>query len=116
MPPPTDSGRASAPADLRAGPEEGRPVRRILLIDDHPLVADGLRVLVEGLEPATMLLWAGTLEEGLETLGREPDVELVLLDLRLPGFGGYSALDRFREKQPAMPVVVLSGSTDRALI
>ncbi len=63
-----------------------------------------------------MLLWAGTLEDGLDTLGREPDIELVLLDLRLPGFGGYSALDRFREKQPAMPVVVLSGSTDRALI
>jgi len=102
--------------DLRVNPEEGRAVRRILLIDDHPLVADGLQVLVEGLEPATTLLWAGTLEEGLETLGREPDVELVLLDLRLPGFGGYSALDRFREKQPAMPVVVLSGSTDRALI
>jgi len=95
---------------------EASPVRRILLIDDHPLVADGLQALVEGLEPATTLLWAGTLEDGFGILDNEPEITLVLLDLRLPGFGGYSALERFRERHPAMPVVVLSGSTDRRLI
>jgi len=106
----------SPAGDAGDAAEGDRLVRRILLIDDHHLVADGLRVLVEALEPATVLLRAGTLEEGLETLDREPDIALVLLDLRLPGFGGYSALDRFRERQPAMPVVVLSGSTERTLI
>lgn len=117
MPPTTeiDHGGAGAPA-TQAEPEAERKIRRILLVDDHPLVADGLRVLVEALEPATTLLWAGTLEDGFETLGREQGIMLVLLDLRLPGFGGYSALDRFRQQHPDMPVAVLSGSTERALI
>jgi DNA-binding NarL/FixJ family response regulator len=88
----------------------------MLLIDDHPLVADGLRLLAEALDPPTELLWAGTLEEGFATLEAEPDVRLVLLDLRLPGHAGYSALDRFRQRLPSMPVVVLSGSVERALI
>ncbi len=115
MPPTTDP--VGDPADVTGDAAEGgQPVRRILLIDDHPLVADGLQILVEALEPATVLLWAGTLEEGLERIAREPEIALVLLDLRLPGFGGYSALDRFREQQPTMPVAVLSGSTERALI
>jgi DNA-binding NarL/FixJ family response regulator len=92
------------------------PVRRMLLIDDHPLVADGLQALVETLEPAAMLLWAGTLEDGFDILEREPGITLVLLDLKLPGLGGYCALDRFRARRPATPVVVLSGSVDRALI
>lgn len=111
MPPITDPA-----GDTATGPEADQPVRRILLIDDHPLVADGLQILVEALEPATVLLWAGTLEEGLETVARDPGMTLVLLDLRLPGFGGYGALDRFREHQPEMPVVVLSGCTERTLI
>jgi DNA-binding NarL/FixJ family response regulator len=116
MPPATEArGEADLPGPVPE-PEGEREVRRILLVDDHPLVADGLRVLVEGLEPATALLWTGTLQEGFELLDRDPDIALVLLDLRLPGFSGYSALDRFRHERPEMPVAVLSGSTDRALI
>src|SRR5690606_701524 len=111
MPPTTDPA-----GDTAAAAEGDRPVRRIVLIDDHPLVAAGLQILVAAPEPATVLLWASTLEEGLETVARDPEIALVLLDLRLPGFGGYGALDRFREQQPAMPVVVLSGSTERGLI
>src|SRR5690606_23963447 len=116
MPPTTEPDESVAsPAAAESG--EDRPgVRRILLVDDHPLVADGLRILVEALEPATTLLWTGTLEEGFDTLASERDIMLVLLDLRLPGYGGYSALDRFRQQYPDMPVAVLSGSTERALI
>lgn len=116
MPPTIEPDEPQVLPATDAEAEAARRLRRILLVDDHPLVADGLRVLVEGLQPATALLWTGTLEEGFDLLERDPGIALVLLDLRLPGFGGYSALDRFRQRCPDMPVAVLSGSTERALI
>ena len=112
MPPTTEPDESVAsPAAAESG--EDRPgVRRILLVDDHPLVADGLRILVEALEPATTLLWTGTLEEGLDTLASERDIMLVLLDLRLPKIDGLEVLREIKncEGLKRIPVVVLTTS------
>lgn len=96
-------------------PEPDRP-RRLLLVDDHPLVAEGVRILVETLAVPVDMLWADTLEAAFETIDRDPDIDLTLLDLRLPGHHGFSALDLHRQRYPELPVAVLSGRTERSLI
>ena len=89
---------------------------RILFVDDHPLMADALRLAMSALEREAEVSSAGDLEKGLELAAAGPEFDLVLLDLGLPGCSGLQALERFRERQPALPVVVFSASSEPALI
>lgn len=89
---------------------------RILFVDDHPLMADALRLAMSALERQAEVSSAGDLEKGLELAAAGPEFDLVLLDLGLPGCSGLQALERFRELQPALPVVVFSASSEPALI
>ena len=85
---------------------------RILFVDDHPLMADALRLAMSALERQAEVSSAGDLEKGLELAAAGPEFDLVLLDLGLPGCSGLQALERFRELQPALPVVVFSASSE----
>src|SRR5262245_58851455 len=89
---------------------------RILFVDDHPLMADALQLAMSALERAAQVSSAGDLETGLELASAGPEFDLVLLDLGLPGYSGLQALERFREKQPALPVVVFSAASEPSSI
>src|SRR5947208_13865916 len=77
----------------------------ILIIDDEEVLQDILTVLIrkEGHTPLT----ASTGEEGLAVLERE-EVDLVLLDLMLPGLHGMEVLRRVRQRDPDQVVVVIT--------
>ena len=86
---------------------------KILLVDDHPLFREGVAQTLRALDEAALIYQASRCEEALERLGREPDMDLVLLDLLLPGMDGMDGLLRFRQAFPTLPVVILSASEDR---
>lgn len=86
---------------------------KVLVVDDHPLIRDGVRLLIRKLETDAEILEAQTGEEALACAAANPDLDLVLLDVGLPGMDGLVALRRFRERHPAIPVVVLSAADDR---
>ncbi len=86
---------------------------KILLVDDHPLFREGVAQTLRTLDEAALIYQASRCEEALERLGREPDMDLVLLDLLLPGMDGMDGLLRFRQTFPTLPVVILSASEDR---
>ncbi|HEX6692194.1 MAG TPA: response regulator transcription factor, partial [Burkholderiales bacterium] len=77
---------------------------------------DALRLAMSALEREAEVSSAGDLEKGLELAAAGAEFDLVLLDLGLPGCTGLQALERFRERQPALPVVVFSASSEPALI
>lgn len=86
---------------------------KILLIDDHPLFREGvallLQPLVEGLET-----WeAGSCEEAFALLVQRGGVDLIMIDLGLPGLSGLEGLDRLRRDHPEVPVVVMSSADDK---
>ncbi len=93
---------------------------KILIVDDHPLVRDAMSRIVVELAPAVEALQAADCARGLELARGVPDVDLVLLDLNLPGVRGFEALEQFRREHPALPVVVVSmhhdGDTVREVI
>jgi DNA-binding NarL/FixJ family response regulator len=89
---------------------------RILFVDDHPLMADALRLAMSALDGQAQFSNAADLEQSLELAAAGPEFDLVLLDLGLPGCTGLQALERFREQQPALPVVVFSATSDPAFI
>ncbi len=85
---------------------------KILVVDDHALVREGLRQVLRGLEDDVDVLEAGTCGRAFELAYEEPEIDLVLLDYHLPDMNGLEALDVFARQHPALPVIVLSGSVN----
>jgi DNA-binding NarL/FixJ family response regulator len=88
---------------------------RILVVDDHPLMADALGFAVRTLDHATQVETAGDLRSAIAR-AREAGFDLCLLDLGLPDCSGLQALERMRDALPGLPVVVVSGSSDVASV
>jgi DNA-binding NarL/FixJ family response regulator len=89
---------------------------KILIVDDHPLFREALRGAVEqGLEVASVLE-ASTIDETVTLIDQNDDIDLVLLDLDLPGTSGFAGLLTLRTRFPKQPIVIISGSHDRRII
>jgi DNA-binding NarL/FixJ family response regulator len=86
---------------------------KILVVDDHPLVRSAMAQLVSQLEADVEALEAADCLAGLAVVEAHPDLDLILLDLNLPGLRGMAALDSFRRRHPTTPVVVVSMFRDR---
>jgi len=89
---------------------------RIVIADDHPLFRDALRLAVQDALSDVVLDDAGSLKEALDILTSSDDVDLVLLDLKMPGVQGFSGLMLMRAQFPLVPVVVVSGSEESSVI
>lgn len=116
---------APHPAGLTA-PDGGQTARslmpqsivpeRVLIVDDHSLVRDGLRSIFDDTFPDCTILEADSLESALAVLDEAGDVDLVLLDLNIPDVAHLSGLEALRDAFPATPVVMVSGVTDRKVV
>lgn len=80
---------------------------RILLVDDHPLVRDGLRARLEAVPHFEVVAEAGGADEALEQAG-QCSVDLVLMDINMRGVSGIEATGLFRERFPKVAVLILS--------
>jgi DNA-binding NarL/FixJ family response regulator len=89
---------------------------RLVIADDHPLFRGALREAVTGLFERMEIAEAGTFNEVAELLERGSDVDLVLLDLTMPGVRGFSGLMYLRAQYPSVPVIVVSANDDPAAI
>jgi len=89
---------------------------RLLIADDHPLFRGALREAVSGLFVRSSIAEAGTFDEVSAILDRASDVDLILLDLAMPGVRGFSGLMYLRAQYPSMPVVVVSASDEPSVI
>jgi DNA-binding NarL/FixJ family response regulator len=88
---------------------------RILVIEDHALVREGLLLALKALEEdgtAAELLGARDADEATLKLEANDDFDLILLDLMLPGTGGMAFLGVIRKRFPHIPVVILSALDD----
>lgn len=86
---------------------------KVLLVDDHTLFREGLRLMLERFVESFEVLDAGDCAAAFDVMQRHPDMGLVLLDLGLPDMAGLDALTLMRERYPEVPVVVLSAAEDR---
>ena len=82
---------------------------RVLIVDDEADAGEILRLRLarRGLVPAV----ASSGEEALEYLGANP-VDIVLLDVKMPGMDGFEVLGRIKKKWPELSVIILSGHAD----
>jgi DNA-binding NarL/FixJ family response regulator len=89
---------------------------RFVIADDHPLFRGALREAVSGLFADADIAEAGSFDEASVLLDKGGDVDLVLLDLSMPGVRGFSGLMYLRAQYPSVPVVVVSAHDDPAVI
>lgn len=83
---------------------------KILVCDDHALFREGVALALRELDASAKLLEASDGAEALRIAGANADLDLVLLDLQMPGVDGWTGLARLRRDFPTLPVVILSAS------
>ena len=80
---------------------------RVLIVDDHPMVTEGIQAILESYDDIKVV---GTLGSGQEAVDRvnvlSPDV--ILLDLNMPGLSGLNATEMILEKRPETHILILS--------
>ena len=88
---------------------------RVMIVDDHPLVRDGLKVLLMTAPDMTLAAEADSGEESLR-LCCATAVDIVLMDLKMPGMGGVRATRAILEICPHVKVIALTSYADKALV
>ncbi len=87
---------------------------RILIVDDHPIYRKGLMTLLDQTEPDGALLQAKDAAEAMVIIAEHDDLDVVILDLLMPGMDGLRAITEFGRIRPELPVIILSSSENSA--
>jgi DNA-binding NarL/FixJ family response regulator len=89
---------------------------KILHVDDHPMFREGLRFFLKLLDPQAVLLEAGNIQAALDKLALEWPVDLMVLDLQMPGMSELEGFFAIRRRYPDLRVVIVSGVNDPRII
>jgi DNA-binding NarL/FixJ family response regulator len=87
---------------------------KILIADDHRLVIEAVKAKLSEIEPGIEFVLAMSVDELLA--GASDDIDLAVIDLNMPGAEGQAHVDEIRRRHPAVPVIVLSGYEDPAIM
>jgi len=85
---------------------------KLLIVDDHAVLREGLAALLQQIGADTTVVQARDANEAIALLGSHPDLDIVVLDLMMPGMRGLDALSEFGRVRPDLPVIVFSSSED----
>lgn len=88
---------------------------RVLIVDDHQLMIEGLKSLLEDEEDVAFVLGANSLEETLKILGSNP-IDVILMDVNMPNVSGIDATQKIKEIYPEIKVIALTMHDDISII
>jgi DNA-binding NarL/FixJ family response regulator len=89
---------------------------RILIVDDHPLFREALKLALTAGVANASVAQAGSLDTGRAALEEDDGFDLILLDLRMPGVQGLSGLIYLRTQYPNIPIVIVSANDDEGIV
>jgi two-component system, NarL family, nitrate/nitrite response regulator NarL len=87
---------------------------KLLIVDDHPIYRKGLIALLDQMDPDTALLQANDATQALALIAENDDLDVVILDLVIPGMDGLRAIAEFGKIRQELPVIILSSSENPA--
>ncbi|MCA0422450.1 MAG: response regulator transcription factor [Proteobacteria bacterium] len=88
----------------------------VIIADDHPLFRGAMRLAIDGMFKMPRVIEAASVDETIGALQGAESIDLVLLDLKMPGMSGFSGLSYIRAQFPSVPVIVVSGAGEHATI
>ena len=88
------------------------PKLRIIIADDHALVRGGMALLIDMATPGAEVLQANSLEQVNEFLSETESVDLILLDLMMPGMQGEADIRSICSARPEVPIIIVSVKED----
>ncbi len=88
----------------------------ILIADDHPLFREAMRDVVAEAFPEIRTLEANSYQVVEDLVESDETIELILLDLKMPGMNGFSGFVSLRNAVPAIPIVVITADQDPATV
>jgi len=83
-----------------------------LIVDDHPMFREALHAAISLAQPSAAFFEATSIEAALQLLATRLQIDLILLDLSMPGTTGVNGLMQIRAAYPKLPVLVVSGNED----
>ncbi len=89
---------------------------KLLICDDHPFVRSAVGSIAQGINKDIEVVEAGNSAEALALLRQHRNIDLVLLDVRMPGGNGLDLLSELKLAYPTLPIVVLSSDESRATV
>ncbi|WP_341218783.1 response regulator transcription factor [uncultured Pseudoalteromonas sp.] len=85
---------------------------QFLIADDHPLFREALKGALSAKFEGLEVFESSDFDSTLQVLSEQEDLDILLLDLHMPGNGDLYGLIRIREEYPSLPIAVVSGSED----
>lgn len=89
---------------------------KILIADDHPLFREAIHNVIQDGFPGSEILETADLDSALAMTLENDDLDLVLLDLNMPGMHGLNGLINMRNEAPTIPVVIVSAEQDKQVV
>ncbi|MGK2921536.1 MAG: response regulator [Methyloceanibacter sp.] len=89
---------------------------RILIVDDHPMFREALRSAIKFAFADAEIFEAGSIEAARDAIRGGTGIEIILLDLSLPGTSGFEGLVLLRSSFPRIPIMIVSGLDDPRIV
>jgi DNA-binding NarL/FixJ family response regulator len=89
---------------------------KILLVDDHHLFRDGMRYVLQQLQDNIEIIEASNFPDALKQAELHPELDLILMDLNMPGSEGAVSVKFFHQRFPHIPLVIISAEEGRQLM
>ncbi|QEW07958.1 response regulator transcription factor [Nitrincola iocasae] len=89
---------------------------KLLIADDHPLFREALINVINAALCDPKIIEAGTLDDALVLAQAHEDMDLILLDINMPGMHGLEGLSALRREAPTIPVVIISAEEDKQTV
>jgi len=86
----------------------------ILIIDDHQLYLEGMKAVINKLFPVSRVFSASIISDAFDILVDHTDIDIILLDVRMPNGGAQAVLQKLQEQSYAIPVLIISASENSA--
>ena len=93
-------------------PEPTDPIVRIAIVDDHTCVVQSIALMMEAIPGISVVLTAGSGEQFFERLPAALPVDIVFVDLSMPGMNGFETIIRLRAEYPEILPLAFSGAED----
>ena len=92
------------------------PAYKILIADDHPLFREAISSVISSGFASSAILETDDLDSALDITRENDDLDLILLDLNMPGMHGLNGLISLRNEAPTIPVVIVSAEEDKQVV